>query len=218
MTSMTTDRRYRLWQNPGWGSAIVEAQLALYGLPYELVTGGDIYHDGAARAQVAQLNPAGQIPTLELPSGEVVTETAAMTLLLAEVTGRDDLVPAPGADERAAFLRWLVFLVASVYPAGSYADAAERLVPDPAAVPEYRRRVVAKRGDLWRLVEAEAARRGGEWVLGGRFSALDLYVAVMTHWQPGPAWFAAETPHLAAIAARVAARPDLAAVFARNWP
>lgn len=215
---MTTDRPYRLWQNPGWGSAIIEAQLAAYGLPYELVTGGDIYHDATARAGVARLNPAGQIPTLELPSGEVVTESAAMTLLLAEVTGRDDLVPAPGAPERAAFLRWLMFLVASVYPAGSYADAAEKLVPEAAGVAEYRRRVVAKRGDLWRLVEAEAARRGGDWVLGGRFTALDLYVAVMTHWQPGPAWFAAETPHLAVIAARVARRPDMAEVFARNWP
>lgn len=215
---MTTDRPYRLWQNPGWGSAIVEAQLALYGLSYELVTGGDVYHDAAARAQVAQLNPTGQIPTLELPSGEVVTESAAMTLLLAEVTGRDDLVPAPGTTDRAAFLRWLVFLVAAIYPAGSYADAAERLVSDPEAAAAYRNRVVAKRGDLWRLVEAEASRRGGDWVLGERFSALDVYVAVMTHWQPGPAWFAAETPRLAAIAARVAARPGLSAVFARNWP
>ena len=217
MTSTTTERPWRLWQNPGWGSAIVEAQLAAYGLPYELVTAGDIYHDAAARAALARVNPSAQVPTLVQPSGEAMGESAAMTLYLAEVTGRTDLVPAPGDADRAAFLRWLVFMVSSIYPAGAYADAAERLVPEPE-VAEYRARVVAGRGRLWRLLAEEAARRGGPWVLGQRFTALDLYVAVMTRWQPGRAWFAAELPELVRIAEAVAARPEMRAVFARNWP
>ncbi|MBI1220725.1 MAG: glutathione S-transferase [Rhodobacteraceae bacterium] len=215
MTSTTTEPRYRLWQNPGWGSAIVEAQLAAYGLPYDLVTAGDIYHDAAARAALMRVNPSAQVPTLELPSGEAMGESAAMTLYLAEVTGRDDLVPAPGDAPRPAFLRWLVFMVSSIYPAGHFADAAERLVPE-AEVAGYRAKVVAERGQLWRMLAEEAARRGGPWVLGDRFTALDIYVAVMTRWQPGRAWFAAELPALVRIAEAVAARPELRAVFDRN--
>jgi GST-like protein len=53
-------------------------------------------------------------------------------------------------------------------------------------------------------------------VLGTTFSALDLYVAVMNTWRPGPAWFQAECPRLAAIAARVAKLEQLRAVWQRN--
>ena len=60
-------------------------------------------------------DPVGQVPTLLLPDGQVMTESAAMTLHLADLSGRDDLVPGPAAAERAAFLRWLVFLVANIY-------------------------------------------------------------------------------------------------------
>jgi GST-like protein len=54
------------------------------------------------------------------------------------------------------------------------------------------------------------------WVLGERFSALDLYVAVMTMWRPGAAWFKQECPALAAIAALVAQLESLHEVWQRN--
>jgi GST-like protein len=34
-----------------------------------------------------------QLPTLVLPDGQIMTESAAITLYLAEATGRSDLVP-----------------------------------------------------------------------------------------------------------------------------
>jgi GST-like protein len=49
------------------------------------------------------------------------------------------------------------------------------------------------------------------------FSALDLYVAAMTQWQPGRAWFDANTPRLAAIADTTAAIPEVSAVLARHF-
>jgi GST-like protein len=205
---------FRLYQMPGWGSAIVEAQLVFYGLPHELVAAGDVYEDAAARADLARLNPLAQIPTLLLPSGEVMTESAAMTLYLADVAGSDALVPGPGAAERAAFLRWLVFLVANIYPCFTFADVPTRYVEDAGAAKAFRAAVDARAELLWREVEAAA---GAPWFLGQRFSALDIFVGVMSHWRPRPAWFAAEAPKLAAIAQRVQARPDMAAVFARNF-
>ncbi len=38
---------------PGWGSAIVELQLAHYGLPYRPVETGDMFKDAGARARLA---------------------------------------------------------------------------------------------------------------------------------------------------------------------
>lgn len=213
---MTIPEVFRLWQNPGWGSAIVEAQLAAYGLPYELVEAGDVFTDAAARARLCAVNPLGQIPVLELPGGGMMTESAAMTLYLPEVAGSDALVPGPGAAERAEFLRWLVWLVANVYAAVSYADNAAALLDDPAAQEAFGRGVAAQKERLWRQFAEGVRARGGPWVLGGRFSALDIYIAVMVGWRPGRAWFQAELPELARIAAATAARPELAAVFARN--
>jgi GST-like protein len=68
---------------------------------------------------------------------------------------------------------------------------------------------------LWKQVEAAAGR---PWFLGDRSSALDLYVAVMTNWQPGRKWFAAKCPRLHAIAVATERRPELAEVWRSNFP
>ena len=205
---------FRLYRRKGWGSAIVEAQLQHYGLPHELIEAGNVFEDEAARAELAKVNPLAQIPALVLPSGEVMTESAAMTLHLADLAGRDDLVPGPGAAERAAFLRWLVFIVANIYPTFTYADVPTRFVADAAAAEAFSARVEAHAEGLWRIA-GDAAR--GPWFLGERFSALDIYVGVMRHWRPGEAWFEANTPRLAAIGRAVEARAGLAEVFRRNF-
>ena len=207
----------QLYENPGWGSAIVEGQLAVLGLPCALVRVGDVYEDAAAREALRAVNPLVQVPVLVLPTGEVLTETAAITLYLAELAGSEALVPGVGSADRAAFLRWLIFIVANIYPCFTLADVPSRFVPD-AEAEAYKGRVSDHATRLWQVIAAEVERRGGPWFLGARFSALDIYLAVMVHWRSGHASFERETPVLARIAAATAARPDLAAVMARNFP
>lgn len=205
-----------LYGNPGWGSAIVEAQLVFYGLPFRFEATGDLFDSEEARAKLRPLNPVAQVPTLVLPDGQVMTESAAITLHLADLTGRDGLVPGPAAPERAAFLRWLVFLVANVYPTFTYADDPARFVKaDEATRKAFRSEVDAYAQRLWLAVEAAA---GSPWFLGGRMSALDVYLAVMTKWRPRRAWFAEHAPKLLAAGDAAAALPALAPVMARNFP
>lgn len=210
---MTTDAPFRLHGYPGAGSTMIEAQLAIYGLPF-VTLDGDPAEDAAARARIAPLNPLLQVPVLELPDGTVMTESAAITLLLADLTGRDDLVPGPQATERAMFLRWLVYIVANIYPCFTFADDPARYVEGAEAAKAFRAAVDERQKQLWLLVE-DAAR--GPWFLGERFSAIDLYVGVMVRWRPGQAWFGEHAPKLAAISAAAAARPEVAAVMARNF-
>ena len=82
-----------------------------------------------------------------------------------------------------------------------------RFVPAGKAAKQLEASSLARRQVLWSHVEAAA---GAPWFLGERFSALDLYVGAMTRWRPRRAWFAANAPKLAAIAARVDALPALA--------
>ncbi|KAA2235499.1 glutathione S-transferase family protein [Salinarimonas soli] len=206
---------FTLYGRTGWGSALVEAQLTRLGLDYDFRPVGDVFKDEAARVALAAVNPLAQVPTLVLPDGAIMTESAAITLHLADLTGRDDLVPGPAAPERAAFLRWLVFLVANIYPTFTYGDEPERFVALEAARRPFREAADAYAERLYRVVEGAA---GAPFFLGERFSALDIYVGVMTRWRPKRPWFARNAPRLHAIATRVDAMPDLAGVWARNWP
>ncbi len=204
-----------LYGRPGWGSMIVEAQLAWYAMPYRLVEVGDLFAEEEARAALAPLNPLAQIPTLVTGDGLVMTESAAITLWLADEAGADSLVPAAGSPDRPAFLRWLVFLVANVYPIYTYSDDPKRFVEDPAAAQAFAKTVLAYGERLYKILDETAK---GPWFLGSRFSAIDIYLCAMTHWTPGPAWFNEHTQRLATISSAVRHRDQLKAVWDRNCP
>ena len=206
---------YRLFGRPGWGSVIVEAQLSALGLPFDYEEVPDLLESEEGRRKLAVHNPIAQVPTLQLPDGSVLTESAAITLHLADVTGRDDFVPPPGQTSRPKFLRWLVFLVANVYPTFTYADVPQRFVHDAAAAKAFGETVEDYRCRLWRMVEPEV---GSPWFLGERFSALDLYVATMLHWRPGRKWFDEHTPKLAAVARRAGEDARFRAAWQHNFP
>lgn len=193
---------------------IVEAAFALAGVPCEVEM---IPYGGAGgpdHRTLLQLNPLGQVPTLILPDGRVMTESAAMVLHLADVAPQAGLAPAADHPARPMFLRWLVFLVAALYPTFTYGDDPKKWTPDEAAGNHLRAATDAHRESLWRYFAAENSC--APWVLGETFSALDLYVAVMIAWRPGGAWFAEHCPTLLDIGKRVAALEKLRPVWANN--
>ena len=202
-----------LFGEPGWGSVIVEAQLDWYGIEFEFERVGNLFKSAEGRRRLKAVNPLAQIPTLVLADGSVLTESAAITLLLAETTGRDSLVPAANDPQRAAFLRWLVFTVANVYPTYTYGDDPSRFVVGDEAEISFKDHVDAYRNKLYGVLETAA---GAPWFLGERFSALDIYISAMSRWRPKRPWFADHAPKLAAIAARTEQVPALGAVWARN--
>lgn len=205
---------YKLFARQGWGSALIEAQLAWYALPYEIAEVEDLFASSAAREELRPTNPLAQIPTLILPNGQIMTESAAITLHLADVAGGSTLVPAPCEAIRPLFLRWLIFLVANVYPTFTYADDPARFVPGDGAQAGFRANVDGYAQRLWRQIDGAAKE---PWFLGERFSALDIYACVMTRWRPRRAWFEEACPRLYAIALRAEAEPRLAAVWQRNF-
>jgi GST-like protein len=196
----------------GCGSAIAEAALVLAEVPYDREE-VDYTQPGPARDRLLAHNPLGQVPTVILPDGAVMTETAAIALHLDELVPAAGLFPAPRDPLRRDALRWLTFLIAAVYPTFTYGDEPEKWVGE--AGPALRETTHAHRQKLWQQVEAAAQ---GPWFLGARFSMLDVYVAVMTRWRPGRAWFAERCPKLTAIATTVDGDPRLGALWAANFP
>jgi GST-like protein len=204
---------YRLIASKAAGSMIAEAALALSRLPYE-VEMIPYVEPGPRRDRLLALNPLGQVPTVLLPDGRVMTESAAIILHLADQAPRAGLAPPADDPMRPMFLRWLAFIVAALYPTFTYGDDPGRWADGEAAGKHLRQATDDHRKELWRYFAAQ--NPCAPWVLGAQFSALDLYVGVMTMWRPGPAWFKTECPKLADIAARVAKLDALREVWTRN--
>jgi GST-like protein len=205
---------YVLYAVPGWGSVLAEAMLTWCDVPFRIEDVSGFDKPGPTRDKLLAVNPLAQVPTLVLPDGTVMTESAAIALHLAENCPEAELEPRPGTPERARYLRRLVWLVANVYPTFTYGDYPERWVP--AAADELKTSTDQYRETLWRSLEAEIG--SGPWVLGDRFSALDIYVGAMSHWRPRQTWFEANCPKLAGIAKRADGVPKLRPVWERNFP
>jgi GST-like protein len=153
---------------------------------------------------------------LLLPNGTVMTESAAIAFHIADRAPAAELVPPSGDATRDAFLRWLVFIVANVYPMYTVGDDPSRFVSGEAAQKELRASTDAYRDKSWRIVEANIAP--SPWFLGTRFSALDVYAKVMTHWRPRRDWFRDNCPKLMSVALAADKEPRLAKVWQRNFP
>ncbi|HDE2263560.1 TPA: glutathione S-transferase family protein, partial [Klebsiella pneumoniae] len=173
--------RATLYGLPGWGSTLAEIMLVAASTPFDFVAVEGFDAPGPNRNRILALNPLGQIPVLVLADGQVMTESAAIALHLAETHPGAGLAPAPGDPARARFLRLLVWIVANIYPTFTYGDYPERWAPrDAEALVAH---TDAYRIRLWEWLEGEVT---GPWVLGTMRSALDLFVAVMVHWRPRP--------------------------------
>ncbi|HEX9963490.1 MAG TPA: glutathione S-transferase family protein [Allosphingosinicella sp.] len=205
---------WRLFGARGWGSTLAEGALAWVGEDFEFVDVAGFDSPGPKRDLLLAFNPLAKVPTLVAADGGVLTESAAIVLLLSEMKPEAGLAPTPSDPLRAAFLNRLAWFVSALYPTFTYRDYPERWAPDaPGRLAE---RVDAFRQSLW--LQFEAGVGDGEWVLGKVPTALDLYVTIFSHWRPRRPWLAEHCPKLHAIALRAERLPALAAVMKRNFP
>jgi GST-like protein len=126
-----------------------------------------------------QINPLCQVPTLRLDDGSVMTESAAIALMILD--SRPDLAPAPGTPQRQQFQRLLIWLVANVYPTFTYADYPQRWTAD--APEQLRENCIRYRQSLYLWLEQQLA--AAPYALGAEITLLDCYIAAMCSWGRG---------------------------------
>jgi GST-like protein len=211
---------YILYGDAGSGSATTEMILAEIGAPVEL---RDVPLDGDAQLSPEHraINPMGRIPVLLLPDGTVVTESLAIALVLADRHPEAGLLPGPQEADRAVALRWMAVLAGEFYPHVTRADYPDRFSADPAHAEAIRARAREMGPAVMDVVERHAPfgpDGQGPFLLGPRFSAADIYLAVLAQWLGQRPQLAARRPRLARLSAAVAARPKLAPLWARHFP
>ncbi len=198
------------------GSIAVEAALTLLDIPYTLVEGAT-WADEAARERVAARNAMRQIPTLVFPSGEVMTESAAILMHLADTHPRARLAP-PLQDDprRRQFLRWMVYVSSAIYALHWIKPDVRRIGAPPEARDSVVDAVHERIAFCWAHMDAQLAP--ARYLLGDELSVLDLYVTVVSRFGPWRERFYQVAPQMAHVVRRVDAEPRLADFWARRFP
>ena len=204
---------HTLYNTPGAGGFAVQALLEELGLDYKLV---HLDFDAGEHKQkpYTDINPLGQVPTLVMPDGRIMTESAAILIYLCDLHPKSGLAPSPSSELRAAYLRWMMLLASSVYTANlrCYHPEDFTTADDPEPVREVGERHLT---EAWAVVE-EALTADGPWLLGEVFSAADIYAMMIAQWAPDPAANFVRFPHLKQLCDGVRARPAVARILPQH--
>jgi GST-like protein len=207
---------YTLYGKQGSGSASTEIALGLVDAPFRIVETAS-WEPNAAFDELTKVNPLGQIPTLMLPDGSVLSESAAILIHLGLVHPDSSLLPR-STSERAQAIRGLVFIAANCYAAISIIDYPERWCED-ADEPMREKIRAGTRARLHRHWEMFADLFGARCYRGGAaLGAIDILAAVVSKWSGTRQHLAEHRPSFHEALAAIEAHPAVAPVFARHWP
>ncbi|MER8427552.1 glutathione S-transferase family protein [Mesorhizobium sp. M1403] len=169
---------YKLYTRANTGGFVVEAALALAGVPFDQI---DV-PKGRPNQAFLDINPLNQVPVLVLPDGHSMTESAAICILLAERYPEAALAPAANTPDRADFLRWMFFMSSVIYSADLRFFYAHRYTTDPGGVEAVKQAAVSEMDRGFAILDA--ALEGRDWLVGERLSLADIYLVMLVAWHP----------------------------------
>ena len=207
---------YTLYGSKGSGSASTEAALEMIGAPYRIVETASWATNDAFK-DLLKLNPLGQIPTLVLPDGSVLSESAAILLHLGSVHPESGLLPADSS-ARAQAMRGLVFIAANCYAAISVIDFPERWCEDgdEATLERIRAGTRARLHQYWEMFADLFPAR--PFLSGEKPGALDLLAAVVSKWSGSRPHLQQARPAFYQTLLRIEKEPRIAPVLTKHWP
>lgn len=181
-----------LFYSPGTCSLAEMIVLQWTGTPHRLcrLTRDERKGDAYRRA----VNPQSQVPVL-LEGGRLLTENAALLLLLADRAPDQGLVPPAGSEARYDVYRWLSWLDSGFHSAHSPVFAPQRFHPDEGE--HDRVRGHARQAVRGQVAILEAHLDGRDHVLLDHRNILDAYVFAMARWSEESLDYRAQFPNLA---------------------
>lgn len=183
------------YTNPQSRARIVRWMLEEIGQPYRAEVVG---YGPPMKGDYLSINPMGKVPAIT-HGDVVVTECAAICTYLADAFPQAGLAPEATSRLRGPYYRWLFFA------AGPMEAAVTNKALGVVVTPE-RERMVGY-GNFGLVMDAlEGAVTQGDYILGDRFSAADVYLGSQILW--GLQFGSIERrPAFEAYGKRLAARP-----------
>lgn len=203
---------YQLFYALKSASMGVRVLLEEIGAPYELIP-TSVEMGKPRPAEQLAINPNGWVPVL-MWEGGAMYECAAITIFLCDKHPEAGLAPAVDHKDRALFLQTLVYFSNSIQNAFQLTYYPHRFADTPSDEPGAMRRGNRRLAETWQVIEDQIG--GNEWVLGGYFSAADIYLFMLTTWlREAKGHPPLETfPNVKRIADAVLRRPSVQHVYA----
>ena len=212
---MAARKKPLLYGSRGSGSAIAELGLVKAGVAYE-ARRASRWEADSAFDELLTINPLGQIPTLVLPDGAVLTESAAILIHLGLEHPASGLLPADPL-ARAQTLRGLVWIAANCYALITVADYPERYTESTADAERESVRRSARRQlhEAWdRFADLFPA---SPFLGGAEPGALDFMAVVVSRWSGTRAHLKTSRPAFSAVLHAIEAHASVAPVFSRHF-
>jgi len=201
---------YKLYNVKAWGSMGVHFLLEEMGVPYTNIW---MTPEQVAAPEFREFSPLGYIPALGLDDGSTLFESAAIVSFLATAHPDKGMAPQPGSNEFGEFLSWLHFMSTNLYVAINMGDAGNFYARNSSEEAFLLGKSIEKSNQLWAIL-AKRMVTEGPWLMGEKFSALDLYAFMLCCWsRPKEVVLHAEFPAVAKFAQAVRARPKLKAAL-----
>jgi glutathione S-transferase len=202
-----------LYARKNTGSAAVEALLEVLGLAYEL---REVEKDADQNAPTwyLKINPRGEVPALQLPDGQVITESAAMMIYLADLKPEANLAPATTSPTRASYLRWLVYLAANAYTSDLRMYYPERYSTElnhASAIKSQAIRHLARDFDIFANQISPSP-----FIFGNQVSAADIYASMLFTWADDVAVLFSRQPKLKTVFDATSKISGVAKAWTRN--
>ncbi|WP_188704716.1 glutathione S-transferase family protein [Silvimonas iriomotensis] len=207
---------YTLYGTKTSGAAAIEAALALLDVPYQVIDAAS-WEPGRGLDELRRINPLAQIPTLVLPDGSVLTESAAILIHLGLAYPHSGLLPTD-LSAQAQAIRGLVYIAANCYAAIGVIDYPERWITgaDESTLAAIKLGTRQRLHTLWdTFADTWPAT---PFLNGASPGALDFLAVVVSKWSGARAYLKGSRPAFSALLARIEAHPSFAQVEARYWP
>jgi glutathione S-transferase len=146
------------------------------------------------------VNAKGQVPVLELDSGERITEGPVIVQYIADQRPYTGLIPPAGTIERYRVQEWLNFIGTELHK--TFGPMFRPTTPD--AFKTISKETLGKRFD-W--LDKQLA--GKSYLTGDTFTVADAYLYAVLRWSPRVEIDLSKWPNLQAFVDRVTARPKV---------
>ncbi|HYG90717.1 MAG TPA: glutathione transferase GstA [Azospirillum sp.] len=190
----------KLYMKPGACSLASHIVLREAGLPFDLVKVDLATKKTEDGGDFLAVNPKGQVPTLGLDEGGILTEGAVIMQYVADKAPSSGLIPEHGSLERYRVLEWLNFVGSELHK--TFSPLFRPTTPDAF-------KAVIKENLAAKFAVLDRHLAGNHFLMGDRFTVADAYCFTVARWAKPMGIDLSRWPSLAAYMARVAERPTV---------
>ena len=147
-----------------------------------------------------KINPKGQVPTLLLDDGSILTEGVAIVQFLADKVPGRNLIPANGTLARYHAIEWLNYIATELHK--GFSPLFNPKTPD-----EFKEITKQKLFSQFKYLDGVLSKQ--QYVLGDHFSVADAYLFTILGWAKPMHFDLTPYSSLTAYIARVTERPTV---------